>query len=127
MKHMMQRLHLLLLALLCSSSLVDVVVTANAGSSLPSSTLLPGYNGDATLQKDDTTTIALDDALLLDDSEEDDWRRKLPPELRNNKGAPLHRIEMGGDVVLYLLGSSHVSVTSCDDVRLLMQHVRPGA
>ena len=125
---MMQRLNLLLLALLCSSSLVDVVVTANAGSSLPSSTLLPGYNGDATLQKNDTTTIALDDALLLDDSEEDDWRRKLPPELRNNKGAPLHRIEMGdGDVVLYLLGSSHVSVTSCDDVRLLMQHVRPGA
>ena len=65
----MQRLNLLLLALLCSSSLVDVVVTANAGSSLPSSTLLPGYDGEAILQKDDTTTIALDDALLLDDSE----------------------------------------------------------
>ena len=123
---MMQRLHLHLLALLCSSSLINVAVTANAGSSLPSSTLLPGHDGDgAIIQKDDRTTIALDDALLLDD-EEDDWRRNLPPGLRNNKGAPLHRIELGSGVVLYLLGSSHVSNTSCDDVRLLMQHVRPG-
>ena len=115
----MQRLHLLLrVALLCSSTLINV--TANAGSSLPSSTLR-----DAIIQKYDTTTIAIDDALLLDD-EEDGWRRNLPPGLRNNKGAPLHRIEIGGGVVLYLLGSSHVSNTSCDDVRLLMQHVRPG-
>ena len=60
----------------------------------------------------------------LNDTPED-WRMSLPPELRNQKGAPLHRIELHG-AVIYLLGTSHVSRTSCDDARLLMQHVRPG-
>lgn len=59
---------------------------------------------------------------LLDRSR---WRRDLPTELRSEHGAPLHRIELDG-VVVYLLGSSHVSRASCDDARLLMQHIRPG-
>ena len=55
----------------------------------------------------------------------DCWRLNLPPKLRSERGAPLHRIEMDG-VVIYLLGTSHVSRASCDDARLLMQHIRPG-
>ena len=69
-----------------------------------------------------TTSTTTNDAL----TSQDEWRSSLPQELQNNKGAPLHRIEMGGGVVLYLLGSSHISRTSCDDVRLLMQYARPG-
>ena len=85
-------------------------VTANTGSSLSAPQTVA------------TSTTIDNDAL----TSQDEWRLSLPSELRNNKGAPLHRIEMGGGVVLYLLGSSHISRTSCDDVRLLMQHVRPG-
>ena len=86
-------------------------VTANTGSSLPS-----------TPQTIATTLTTKNDTL----TSQDEWRSSLPSELQNNKGAPLHRIEMGGGVVLYLLGSSHISRTSCDDVRLLMQYARPG-
>ena len=64
-------------------------------------------------------------AESLNDTPEDDWRMSLPSELRNRNGAPLHRVELNG-AVIYLLGTSHVSRTSCDDARLLMQHVRPG-
>jgi hypothetical protein len=75
-------------------------------------------------------------AATLDDQEEDavdtviegeDWRKTLPKGLRNEKGAPLHRMEIDDGVILYLLGSSHVSRDSCDDAKLLMQHVRPDA
>ena len=86
-------------------------VTANTGSSL------------STQQTVATTSTTIDNDAL---TSQDEWRLSLPSELRNNKGAPLHRIEMGGGVVLYLLGSSHISRTSCDDVRLLMQYARPG-
>ena len=58
---------------------------------------------------------------------EDHWRKTLPEGLRNEKGAPLHRMEMDDGVILYLLGSSHVSRDSCEDAKLLMQHVRPDA
>ena len=56
---------------------------------------------------------------------DNEWRRYLPPGLRK-EGAPLHRINMNG-VILYLLGSSHVSRNSCEDVKLLIKHVRPDA
>ncbi len=64
--------------------------------------------------------------LINDALKDEDWRRSLPPGLRNEKVAPLHRVLMDVGVVLYLLGSSHVSRESCDDAKLLMEHVRPG-
>ena len=90
-------------------------VTANTGSSLSAPQTI------ATTST--TTTSPLDNDAL---TSQDEWRSSLPQELQNNKGAPLHRIEMGGGVVLYLLGSSHISRTSCGDVRLLMQYAWPG-
>ena len=61
---------------------------------------------------------------------EEDWRQSLPSKLRDNKGAPLHRLvarsQAGNETVtIYLLGTSHVSRTSCLDAELLMEHVRP--
>lgn len=58
----------------------------------------------------------------------------LPAKLRDTQGAPLHRITIqpqrwstscSGNVTVYLLGTSHVSRTSCEDAQLLMDHVRP--
>ncbi len=105
-----------------SSGLVSVIkwmfallfATTNAGRTSPSSDL-------STHGGQQLPSIA----ESLNDAPEDDWRKSLPPELRNQNGAPLHRIELNG-AVIYLLGTSHVSRTSCDDARLLMQHVRPG-
>ncbi len=56
--------------------------------------------------------------------------------LRDNQGAPLHRVIIqpqswsksctgNATVTIYLLGTSHVSRTSCQDAELLMDHVRP--
>lgn len=56
--------------------------------------------------------------------------------LRDNQGAPLHRVIIqpqswsklctgNATVTVYLLGTSHVSRTSCQDAELLMDHVRP--
>lgn len=58
----------------------------------------------------------------------------LPAKLRGTQGAPLHRViiqpqrwstSCSGNVTVYLLGTSHVSRTSCEDAQLLMDHVRP--
>jgi len=107
---MMARPLIKLASLLWISLSLLSIVTANTGSSLSAP------------QSIATTSTTKNDALTSND----EWRSSLPHELRNNKGAPLHRIEMGGGVVLYLLGSSHISRTSCDDVRLLMEYARPG-
>ncbi|KAL7551607.1 hypothetical protein ACHAWF_014803 [Thalassiosira exigua] len=64
------------------------------------------------------------DVLDGDDGYEP-WRRSLPPGLCEGRGAPLHRVDLGEGVVLYLLGSSHVSRASCEDAKLLVNHVRP--
>ena len=65
------------------------------------------------------------------------WRDSLPMKLRDNQGAPLHRVVIqpqawsskvysgNNTVTVYLLGTSHVSRTSCQDAELLMEHVRP--
>ena len=105
----MARPLILLASLLGITLSLFSIVAANIGSSLPSA-------------PQSIATPSTNDAQ----TSQDEWRSSLPSELRNNKGAPLHRIEMYGGVVLYLLGSSHISRTSCDDVRLLMQHIRPG-
>lgn len=83
-----------------------------------------GHGIQSTLRDDNGSQLFTVDSL--NDNPEDDWRKTLPSGLRNRDGAPLHRIEMNG-AVIYLLGTSHVSRSSCDDARLLMQHVRPGA
>jgi hypothetical protein len=99
------------------------VGAANAGPTSSSSL--------TTLTNSDTAAIRAKEDQIIARYEDspggkiDDWRRDLPPELRSERGAPLHRIEMDG-VVIYLLGTSHVSRASCDDARLLMQHIRPG-
>lgn len=67
---------------------------------------------------------------------EEGWRYSLPTKLRDNQGAPLHRVIIqpqswskscpgNATVTVYLLGTSHVSRTSCQDAELLMDHVRP--
>lgn len=67
---------------------------------------------------------------FVDDRE--DWRRCLPEKLRDQKGAPLHKITLESTsnpsktVTVYLLGTSHVSRTSCEDAKLLMEYARPG-
>ena len=67
-----------------------------------------------------------------DGGDDGGWRESLPPVLRRG-GAPLHRLRVpadgngGGGVTVYLLGSSHVSESSAEDVEALMDHVRPDA
>jgi hypothetical protein len=64
--------------------------------------------------------------------EGEEWRRHLPEKLSNRNGAPLHKIIIEStsnplkNVTVYLLGTSHVSRTSCEDAKLLMEHARPG-
>eukprot|EP00566_Odontella_aurita_P013792 CAMPEP_0113532014 /NCGR_PEP_ID=MMETSP0015_2-20120614/3814_1 /TAXON_ID=2838 /ORGANISM="Odontella" /LENGTH=456 /DNA_ID=CAMNT_0000430909 /DNA_START=6 /DNA_END=1377 /DNA_ORIENTATION=- /assembly_acc=CAM_ASM_000160 len=68
--------------------------------------------------------------ITNDETEEEEWRRALPPLLRRRRGT-LHRMVIppnagdDGGCELYLLGTSHVSRDSCDDARLLVEHVRP--
>lgn len=120
--------NLSLFALLCFSHSLVSVVTASTGSHAVSSSPLQAHGIDDVSQEEERKYISADvgSTTAIDDAIQDDWRRSLPPGLRNEKGAPLHRIEMNNGVILYLLGSSHVSRTSCDDAKLLMQHVRPG-
>mmetsp|Transcript_1906 Transcript_1906/g.3198 ORF Transcript_1906/g.3198 Transcript_1906/m.3198 type:complete len:387 (+) Transcript_1906:58-1218(+) len=67
---------------------------------------------------------------------EEGWRHSLPMKLRDNQGAPLHRVVIqpqtwskactgNTTVTVYLLGTSHVSRNSCQEASLLMDHVRP--
>ena len=98
--------------------------TTNAERSIPSSSEL-SILGTQRLLDSESHTLFPSTVDSLTDTPEDDWRQSLPPGLRNRNGAPLHRIQFNG-AVIYLLGTSHVSRTSCDDARLLMQHVRPG-
>ncbi len=120
----------LLLLLLCSFRRIESSQPRSQLSSAtaPSSSIHDSTNGIQTPKKYD-----LNETELIDE----DWRRSLPPGLRDEKGAPLHRIiieqcndndesSSGKKVTLYLLGTSHVSRTSCQDAKLLMEHVRPG-
>ena len=50
------------------------------------------------------------------------WRLDLPIQLRNRQH--FKRIELGNSEV-FLLGTSHVSTDSCDDVRALMHYLKP--
>lgn len=66
---------------------------------------------------------------------EDDWRNEFPENLRAREGS-LYRFLIptgvssvdgyGDDVCeVYVLGTAHVSKDSCDDVKTLMNHVKP--
>jgi pheromone shutdown protein TraB len=67
--------------------------------------------------------------------EENSWRNELPAQLQKRRGAllkflmptgvysPDGNIEQMCEV--YVLGTAHVSKDSCEDVKLLMEHVRP--
>ena len=72
------------------------------------------------------------------DTDTDDWRSDLPEQLKQRKGAlyrflvptgvPLQNIPGSADENLcevYVLGTAHVSKDSCEDVKLLMEHVQP--
>ena len=67
---------------------------------------------------------------FVDEGEE--WRTHLPDTLRDTNGAPLHKITIESEsnqqnkVTVYLLGTSHVSRTSCEDAKLLMEYAQPG-
>ena len=113
----------LLLALVWLFSSLSIGA-ANAGPTSSSLlTTLSDTDIDASRAKEDQIIASYED--LSGGEIYDRWRLDLPPKLRSERGAPLHRIEMDG-VVIYLLGTSHVSRASCDDARLLMQHIRPG-
>ena len=101
------------------------VGAANAGPTSSSSSLTTLIDSDTVASRAKEDQIIASYGHSLGGKRGDRWRRDLPPELRSERGAPLHRIEMDG-VVIYLLGTSHVSRASCDDARLLMQHIRPG-
>lgn len=72
--------------------------------------------------------------------ENNNWRDELPDRLRERKGA-LHRFLIPTGVPLknpssnlnenicevFVLGTAHISKDSCEDVKLLMKHVRPDA
>lgn len=71
-----------------------------------------------------------DDVVVEEEEEEEEWRRSLPPLLRRRRGTLRRLILPAGDqedegCELYLLGTSHVSRDSCDDARLLVEHVKP--
>jgi hypothetical protein len=74
--------------------------------------------------------FSLSSATSIEDGEE--WRKCLPEKLSDRKGAPLHKIIIESTsnprkrVTVYLLGTSHVSRTSCEDAKLLMEYARPG-
>ena len=94
----------------------------------PKSKVLPQEQGDTIddtfVQDDENRPSAIDEA----------WREQLPHQLQQRRGT-LHRLlvpmssaSTSGqtDVVeIYLLGTSHVSKDSCDDARLLVEHICP--
>ncbi|KAL7503039.1 hypothetical protein ACHAXN_000891 [Cyclotella atomus] len=63
--------------------------------------------------------------------EGEEWRRHLPEKLSDRNGAPLHKLMIESpsnplkNVTVFLLGTSHVSRTSCEDAKLLMEYARP--
>lgn len=119
--------------LLILSAIANSNVSANASLPLAPSTLSSAtsvqsqrHDGVATASAA-TTTLSTKQLNPI----REDWRQHLPEKLRNKKGAPLHRIEIESEtqpwkkVTVYLLGTSHVSRTSCQDAKLLMEHARP--
>ena len=80
--------------------------------------------------------------LSNNNDEEEVWRSRLPTQLQQRRGS-LHRIlipssnndntifhvknDMGKNIhcELYLLGTAHVSKDSCEDAKLLMEHIKP--
>ena len=97
----------------------------------PKSKVLPQEQGDIIddnfAQEDENRPSAID---------EEAWRDQLPHQLQQRRGT-LHRLlvpmpsartsgQTTNDVVeIYLLGTSHVSKDSCDDARLLVEHICP--
>ena len=97
----------------------------------PKSKVLPQEQGDIIddnfVQEDENRPSAID---------EEAWREQLPHQLQQRRGT-LHRLlvpmpnasssgQTTNDVVeIYLLGTSHVSKDSCDDARLLVEHICP--
>lgn len=85
---------------------------------------------------------SIDDNFVQEDEnrpsaiDEEAWREQLPHQLQQRRGT-LHRLlvpissastsgQTTHDVVeIYLLGTSHVSKDSCDDARLLVEHICP--
>jgi pheromone shutdown protein TraB len=59
-----------------------------------------------------------------------EWKQRLPPPLNEKKGT-LQRIVVPGPggrvVVVYLLGTAHVSIDSSRDVRILLESIQPNA
>jgi hypothetical protein len=60
------------------------------------------------------------------------WRNELPEQLQKRRGAlfkfliPTGVDSPNGNMCeVYVLGTAHVSKDSCEDVKLLMEHVRP--
>ncbi len=66
------------------------------------------------------------------EDEDEAWRSRLPSQLQKRRGS-LHRILLplseSGQIQceLYLLGTAHVSKDSCEDAKLLMEHIKPHA
>ena len=126
---------------------------AASASGTPISPALPEVLPAVRKLPDDDVAKGDDDARIehvtpkANDSQEEAWREQLPHQLKQRCGT-LHRLllpmprspggttpkstvddkDKGGDddaVEIYLLGTSHVSKDSCEDARLLMEHVCP--
>ena len=80
----------------------------------------------------ESTEISRSPSTELEDNR---WRNELPEQLQKRRGALLkflmptgvHSPNGGGEQMceVYVLGTAHVSKDSCEDVKLLMEHVRP--
>lgn len=108
-----------------SFSLPSIQLLARGGSE---NQVLDGVNVDPPLVKK---------KLSVTDLQDDSWRSSLPIQLQKRRGA-LHRFILPtghkriiNDIVedmfceVYVLGTAHVSKDSCEDVKLLMNHVKP--
>ncbi|KAL3792428.1 hypothetical protein HJC23_001546 [Cyclotella cryptica] len=112
--------HIIRLLLLLLSAAYNGHASSDPSTSLPSSP--PTFS---------TCVYNSDDSFESFSEEGEEWRKYLPLKLRHRKGAPLHRVILesrsnpGSQVTLYLLGTSHVSRSSCEDAKVLMEYARP--
>jgi pheromone shutdown protein TraB len=116
----------LLLILLSRSIGIPVLASATtgSGSSSSSSTIITDYSGVAFLQIKDVSNTSSSSKwnTTNNNNPELSWRQSLPLSLQQRK--TLHRFTLYGCTV-YLLGTSHISRSSCHDVQELMSHVKP--
>ena len=90
---------------------------------------------ESTLNEATTTTTTTNTTTTVATTTIEEWRNQLPLELQ--KRTTLHRFFLPSSPFshessssppceVFLLGTSHISASSCSDVQLLMDYARPG-